>query len=132
MRWGWDQGRVAYMDFHVIQSTAGVLARFDGYPLDEPQEPLREALSAATGLSFSSGPNEVWRNYRGVFGRALLAARIDEKLVVTDLCRRLADQGGEPFTSDDYFAFLIPRFYIPSPTSTAYDFEAPRCATGPS
>lgn len=127
IRWGWDQGRVAYMEFRVIQATASVLARFDGYPLDQPQDALRDALAGASGLSFASGPNEVWRNYRGVFGRTLLAARLDERLVSTDVCKKLAGADGEPFTSDDYFAFLIPRFYIPSPTSTAYDPDGPRC-----
>jgi hypothetical protein len=126
MRWSWDQGRAEYMEFRAIVAIAGVLSRFEGYPLSHSQEPLRQALHTATRLSFTSGPNEVWRNYRGVFGRLLLAARVKDKLVATELCHRLAEADEAQLTSDDFFSFLIPRFYVPSPTSAAYRTSGPR------
>jgi hypothetical protein len=80
----------------------------------------------ATGLPFSPVYYTVWRNYARVFGCALLAAKAKSTLIITDLCRKLADESDDAWEEDDYFTFLMPRFYFPSPVFDGYTSSGKR------
>ena len=99
---------------------AGVLSKLDGVALNLRSDPLREFLKAGTGLPFAPTSYTVWRNYARVFQCAMLATRVDNKLVVTDLCRQLSDEK-DPLTPDQYFNFLFARFALPFPAFEGYD-----------
>lgn len=119
-RWRWDQGRLNYFRFENIVRMAGVLSKLDGVALNSKGDPLREFLKAGTGLPFAPTSYTVWRNYARVFQCAMLATRVDNKLVVTDLCRQLSDEK-DPLTPDQYFNFLFARFALPFPAFEGYD-----------
>ena len=118
--WRWDQGRLNYFRFENIVRMAGVLSKLDGVALNLRQDPLREFLKVGTGLPFAPTSYTVWRNYARVFQCAMLATRVDQKLVVTDLCRQLSDKKN-PLTPDQYFNFLFARFALPFPAFEGYD-----------
>ena len=102
---------------------ARVLSRLDGVALNMRGDPLREFLRAGTGLPFAPTSYTVWRNYARVFQCAMLATRVDNKLVTTDLCRQLADEK-DPLTPDQYFNFVFARFALPFPAFEGYDRNA--------
>lgn len=125
MRWRWDQGRLDYFRFDSTRSIARVLVTLDGTRLNEEvQDPLRAPL-AATRLPLRPAHYRVWRNYARVFGAAWLATGVGNRLRVTDLCQALAVTGDQQLTVDDYFAFLVPRFYFPSPVFAGYSHVGP-------
>ena len=120
MRWRWDQGRLGYFKYENIVHIARVLADLDGISMTARGDPLRDFLRKGTGLSFAPADYSVWRNYSRVFQCAMLATRIDGKLVVTDICRKLADKKSA-ITPDQYFNFLFSRFELPFPAFEDYD-----------
>ena len=50
----------------------------------------------------------------------MLATEVSNALVVTDVCRRLADSTSAPVDVDEYLSFLVPRFYHPAPMFQDY------------
>ncbi|MGH7904425.1 MAG: HNH endonuclease [Candidatus Dormibacteraceae bacterium] len=85
-------------------------------------------MEKATGLPFHPRDPRypVWRNYGRVFQAALLAARVGDQIIATELAQALA-HGNQGFqTADDYLIFLIPRFSMPSPARDDYDSSGPR------
>lgn len=115
-KWRWDQGRLIYFRFENLKAIAQCLVELEGSSLDTPDiDPLREELEANTGLPFLPSNYKIWRNYARIFACALLATRINGRLVVTDICRRVAGLNVTSINVDEYIAFIISRFYFPSP-----------------
>jgi len=123
--WRWDQGRLEYFAFEVIRNSAKVLWANQGvHTGPSAGDLLRRPLIESSGRPFlpQSLQYAVWRNYGRVFGLQLLAAKVDERLVCTQLCQRLSEDDG--FTSDEYIGFLVRRFYYPAPMFEDYDRAA--------
>lgn len=114
MRWRWDQGRLVYFRFDNIVRIARVLTGLDGVPLNTREDLLRQPLEQGTGLPFAPSHYKVWRNYARVFACSMLATQVDQKLVVTDLCRKLAEEP-TALTADQYLNFVFSRFTLPYP-----------------
>ena len=91
LRWRWDQGRLDYFLYENIVRTARVLTGLDGVPLDGRDDLLRAPLMQGVELPFAPSHYKVWRNYARVFACSMLATQVNHRLVVTDLCRRLAN-----------------------------------------
>jgi hypothetical protein len=124
--WRWDQGRLAYFNYDNIRRIAPVLVELNGLDLSL-RDPLRGLLDSRTGLPFAvPETHTIWRNYGRIFKCELLATGVDRHLVVTDLCRRVAVDGEDAWDVDDYMAFMIPRFYYPSPALQGYDTTTPQ------
>lgn len=121
MKWRWDQGRLLYFRFENICAMAKVLNSLDGLSLDTKDDLLRHPLTAHTELPFLPLHYKVWRNYSRVFQCSMLAARIEDKLVVSELCKNLA--GKAPFSPDEYLNFVFTHFQYPYPAFEEYDAD---------
>jgi hypothetical protein len=122
--WRWDQGRLGYFNFNNIKLIASALLKLDGFELRNINgDPLRTEIENRTGLPFlpRDANYPVWRNYARVFKLQLLAADIDKRLVVTDVCRKIAASTDDAWDVDTYISFLVSRFYYPSPALSNYD-----------
>ncbi len=118
--WRWDQGRLAYFLFDNLREIAGCLTKLDGIEINiKDHDPLRIILEYETGLSFSPANYSVWRNYARVFGCSLLATKAGNHLLVSGICKKIAD--GTIVEVDDYLALLIQRFRYPSPVFENYN-----------
>ncbi|MCZ7670825.1 MAG: hypothetical protein M5U34_28580 [Chloroflexi bacterium] len=96
MRWRWDQGRLDYFNFDNLRKIAQVLTDLNGVNIQTTGiDPLRELLVGQTGLPFAPESYTVWRNYSRIFKWTMIAARIDQQLMVTDVCRKIADSSEE-------------------------------------
>ena len=127
--WRWDQGRLTYFQFDKLRSIATVLVTLENSLINATPDPLRGTLVSQTGLPFLPDAEEyrIWRNYGRVFGCACLAANIGNRLVTTEICRRLASGADDDLLSvDEYLAYLVPRFYFPSPVFQGYEPTAER------
>lgn len=120
MRWRWDQGRLNYFQFDNIVRIARVLLTLDGVPLNTREDLLRVPLVQGTGLPFAPAHYKVWRNYARVFACSMLATQVNQKLVITDLCRKLAEEPSA-LTSDQYLNFVFSRFTLPYPAFDDYN-----------
>ena len=120
MRWRWDQGRLGYFQFENIVRIAQVLNTLDGVPLNTREDLLRQPLMQGTGLPFAPAHYKVWRNYARVFACSMLATQVNQKLVVTDLCRKLAEEPSV-LTADQYLNFVFSRFTLPYPAFDGYN-----------
>lgn len=117
--WRWDQGRLEYFLFDNLQAIASCLSGLDGIELNPKDiDPLRPVLESDTGLQFSPSHYRVWRNYARVFGCSLLATRAGKHLLVSDICRKIAD--GTIRDVDEYLTLLVQRFRFPSPVFESY------------
>lgn len=128
MDWRWDQGRNQYFRFENIQKIAPILTALDGASLSTGDpDPLRVPLEAATGLVFKPNRDgyKVWRNHGRIFGSCMLAAKVNDRLMVTDVCRRLSSTGDDRFDMDSYLSIVMPRFSYPYPAFDNYDPDAP-------
>lgn len=112
MRWRWDQGRLSYFQFENIVNIAKVLSSLDGVWLNTDGDLLRIPLETGTGLPFAPSHYKVWRNYARVFACSMLATQISNRLIVTELCKKLAKEPAD-FSSDQYFDFVFSRFSLP-------------------
>lgn len=121
--WRWDQGRLKYFLYENIVHMARALSKLDGISLKTKGDPLRCVMESETGLPFSPSTYTVWRNYSRVFQCAMLATSLDNKLVITDLCRQVANEK-DPLSPDQYFNFLFSRFALPFPAFEKYDSRA--------
>lgn len=120
MRWRWDQGRLDYFLYENILRMARVLVTLDGVPLNTREDLLRVPLEQGVELPFSPRHYKVWRNYARVFACSMLATQINHRLVVTDLCRRLADNE-TTYSPDQYLNFVFSRFTLPFPAFDDYN-----------
>lgn len=126
-QWRWDQGRLDYFNFDSLKAIAEVLIQLNGADLGTAGiDPLRESLTAHTGLPFAPVSYTVWRNYARIFKWAMMAARIGNQLLVTDVCRKIADSSDQGWGIDEYMAFVIPHLYYPSPATQAYTINVER------
>jgi len=118
--WRFDQGRLDYFQFDEIKRMAVALADIDGIPKPTVNsDVLRHALAAHSARPFAPNTYTVWRNYKRVFGCALLAAEVAGKIVCTDVCKQLANQP-EDVDADDYLGHFVTHFYYPSPVFEGY------------
>lgn len=120
-KWRWDQGRLLYLSFDNIRLIAKALVKFDGINISLCEQDFRHTLEETTGLPFSPRSYTIKRNYSRVFQIALLANFVDNRLIVTDFCRELADQNGVFLTADDYFVNYMNHFRYPFPAFKEYD-----------
>ncbi|MCD8207193.1 MAG: hypothetical protein LUD72_04560 [Bacteroidales bacterium] len=120
--WRWDQGRLLYFQFNVLREMAGVLAEFDNNDIKECDNAFRECLERRTGMPFlpKSDTYAIKRNYSRVFQCGFLANFVGDKLVVTDICRDLAE-GGRIQNADDFFFNYVRRFRFPFPAFRGYN-----------
>ena len=125
MRWRWDQGRLEYFKFNNIRAIARTLHQLEGTPIGRGDGLLRPPLERGTGLPFLPNTYTVWRNYARVFQCAMLATKIDGRLVTTDICKKLSEESCEGFSSDEYFNFVFSRFQFPFPAFVEYTADAP-------
>ena len=124
--WRWDQGRLLYFQFDVLREIAKVLVKFDGVDVSECEELFRKTLMDETGMPFAPSHYTVKRNYSRVFQCAFLANFVEDKLLVTDLCKNLADDVGNLKSADDYLSNYIPKFRFPFPAFAHYNSSEQR------
>lgn len=121
MKWRWDQGRLNYFRFDNIVRIARVLVNLENIDIGSSgADLLRSELMQGTGLAFAPAHYRVWRNYGRVFACSFLATNIDNRLAITDICRRLAMPDMGAFDVDDYLAFFIQKFSYPFPAFDDY------------
>ncbi|MCM1520727.1 MAG: HNH endonuclease [Lachnoclostridium sp.] len=125
-KWRWDQGRLLYFEFDVIRLMAKQLLLFDGQDIKNCEPLFRSALMNGTGMPFAPEHYTVKRNYSRVFQCTFLANFVEDKLVVTDFCKQLADDNGDLQTPDDYFINFVNKFRFPFPAFQDYNVNEPR------
>lgn len=100
--WRWDQGRLLYFQFDVLRDIAKTLVKFDNADISKCENLFRQTLVTETGMPFLPDYYTVKRNYSRVFQCSFLAKFMGNQLVVTDICRDLANADGEIKSADDY------------------------------
>lgn len=133
MVWRWDQGRLEYFRFENIVKIAHTLVGLNNIQVSiQGNDPLRHELMAYTGLPFAPNHYSIWRNYSRVFKCAFLATDINNRLIVTDICQRLAETTINSLEVDEYLSLFFRRFSYPFPAFQDYDTETmqvyPICA----
>lgn len=132
LNWRCDQGRLAYFQLAEVPNIAQALCAFDGQPLPQGEEPdsLRKLLEEYSERPFLPSHYKVWRNYSRVFGFLMLATKVGDLVVCTDLCKKVAS--GE-LNGDDYLLHIAKNFSYPSPVFEDYQISGeqvwPFCAT---
>ena len=119
--WRWDQGRLLYFQFDVLRNIAKSLVKFDGVDISKCEKLFRETLVKETGMPFLPNHYTVKRNYSRVFQCSFLAIFSGNRLIVTDICRDLANANGNIKSVDDYLFNYICRFRFPFPAFDNYD-----------
>lgn len=119
--WRWDQGRLLYFQFDTLRNIAKSLVKFDGADLSTCETLFRETLVKETGMPFLPAHYTVKRNYSRVFQCSFLASFRGNRLIVTDICRDLANENGNMKSVDDYLFHDICRFRFPFPAFDNYD-----------
>jgi len=116
VNWKWEQGRVQYFRFSSIRNMANAVMELENVELDQA-EYVRTEFENYTNLPFSPAHyTNIWRNYGRVIKAAFLGARINNRLIPTDVCRRLVHaETGSRWELDDYMLFVISRFSFPFP-----------------
>ena len=125
--WRWDQGRLTYFSLDKIRKIAFALDSLNGIDLTLPGDPLRSTLEVVVGLPFAPSRYRVWRNYARVFKVLGLASKIGNRLVVTDLCKKMVSNEDDYLTYDDYIQYIAKSFYFPSPVFQGYDVASRQC-----
>ncbi len=118
-QWKWDQGRLEYFRFSNIVLIANALYKLDGVELSG-DDPIRDHLMDATGLPFSPSHYKVWRNYKRVFASSLLAYNIENRLVVSSICKHFVDSSDFIEQPDSYFIQVFRNFSYPHPAFRGY------------
>jgi hypothetical protein len=121
MIWRWDQGRLSYFEFDILKKIAKALYSCNGSDIGFSKDLIRIPLESATNMPFAPSSYTVWRNYKRVFECAFLATKINNRLIITDLCDELCKDDGMINDADDYFSFYIPRFRFPFPAFQEYN-----------
>lgn len=111
--WRWDQGRLLYFQFDVLKEIAKVLVKFDNIDVSGCENLFRNTLVQQTGMPFLPENYTVKRNYSRVFQCSFLASFMGNKLLVTDICRDIADDNGKIKSVDDYLLNYISKFRFP-------------------
>lgn len=124
--WRWDQGRLTYFSLDKIRKIASVIVELEGVDLNAAADPIRAVMPTVVGLPFKPENYRVWRNYARVFKILGLASRIDNRLIPTDLCKRVVAQGENYLTYDEYIQYIAKTFYYPSPVFQGYDSISPQ------
>lgn len=113
-KWRWDQGRLTYFQFENLKTIASCLATLEGVVINQKDiDPLRISLTFETDLPFAPQNYRVWRNYKRVFECSYLATNINDRLYISDFCKRLDPQKENSIDADEYFSLFIPRFRFP-------------------
>lgn len=116
MRWRWDQGRLDYFKYDNIVSIAQVLQFLNNIDLRTPSlDPLRVELAVRTDLSLRARSLPRVAKLWASFACSLLATSVENRLVTTDICTRIAEGHGVDFTVDDYLSLFVRRFSYPFP-----------------
>lgn len=124
--WRWDQGRLTYFSLEKIRKIASVIVELNGVDLNATDDPLRAVMPTVVGLPFKPQNYRVWRNYARVFKILGLASRIENRLVCTELSKKLFAQGEDFLTYDEYIQYIAKTFYYPSPIFQGYDATSPQ------
>ncbi len=119
--WRWDQGRLLYFQFDVLRDIAKTLVKFDNADISQCEELFRKTLVNETGMPFLPEHYTIKRNYSRVFQCCFLATFVGNRLVVTDICRDLANPDGDMKTVDDYLFHYIGKFRFPFPAFDHYN-----------
>lgn len=119
--WQWERGREEYFRYENIKALARCFVELDGYSLQRQRGEVNNYLRTQSGFEFRAGINDVWRNYKRVFERSLLATEVEKTLVATELCKQLAGPEATSIDVDQYLSAFISRFYFPFPTVKSYD-----------
>lgn len=119
--WRWDQGRLLYFQFDVLKDIARTLVRFDGTDVSGCEQTFRNTLIQETGMPFAPDHYTVQRNYARVFQCSFLGKFMENNLVVTDICRELADPNGAIKSADDYLLNYVSKFRFPFPAFDNYN-----------
>lgn len=119
--WRWDQGRLLYFQFDVLRDIAKILVKFDSADISHCEELFRKTLLSKTGMPFLPDYYTIKRNYSRVFQCSFLARFMGNNLVVTDICRDLADPDGNIKGVDDYLLNYISKFRFPFPAFDNYN-----------
>ena len=118
--WKWDQGRLQYSKMENAYKIASTLCELNGSPLDGDDDHLKDKLIENTGLPFKPDNYTAWRNYARTLKALGLASKIDGKLRITEVCRRLASEDETKLTSDDYLTHISKVFSYPAPCFDGY------------
>lgn len=119
MRWTWDQGRMKYLKYESLREIARALMAADKSKTTASPDEL-SLVPRMTNLTLPDPTHNVWRQYGRLFKMTFLAGEVGDKLRVTEICQRLAGQGDEALTFDEYICFFASRFYYPSPAFSGY------------
>lgn len=119
--WRWDQGRLLYFQFDVLRDIAKTLVKFDNADTSHCEELFRKTLVSETGMPFLPDHYTIKRNYSRVFQCSFLAKFMGNNLVVTDICRDLANPNGSIKSADDYLFYYISKFRLPFPAFDNYN-----------
>ena len=124
--WRWDQGRLLYFQFDVLKEIAKALVKFDNTDLSKCEDLFRNILVNDTGMPFLPSHYTIKRNYSRVFQCSFLANFHKNILIVTDICKDLAQDNGTIKCVDDYLFNYIVRFRFPFPAFDNYNTTEPR------
>lgn len=119
--WRWDQGRLLYFQFDVLRNIAKTLVKFDNVDVAKCENVFRQTLVTETGMPFLPDHYTIKRNYSRVFQCSFLATFIGNQLVVTDICRDLANVDGKIKSVDDYLFNYVSKFCFPFPAFDNYN-----------
>jgi len=113
-KWRWDQGRLTYFQFENLRLIAHALSKLDGIIINQKNiDPLREALTTSTNLPFAPNSYRVWRNYKRVFECSYLASNVNDRLYISDFCKKITSDFDNSVDADEYLSHFIPRFRFP-------------------
>lgn len=119
--WRWDQGRLLYFQFDILRDIAKILVKFDNVDISRCEKLFRETLVRETGMPFLPDHYTIKRNYSRVFQCSFLAKFMNNNVVVTDICRDLANPDGRIKSVDDYLFNYISKFRFPFPAFDNYN-----------
>ena len=115
--WHWDQGRLEYFQFEILQRVAKFATQFD------LKNSSKAFLYENTGLPFHAPPTHTaWRNYSRVFKQCLLLYEEDNAAKPTPVAYILSRSG--EVTCDEYMHFLVQTTTEPSPALKGWDPNA--------
>lgn len=120
MIWRWDQGRTIYFNFEAIENTAHVLLTYNGANMQTVDSAFRDDLVKSTNLPFAPQRYTIKRNYKRVFECSMLATYINNRLIISDLGRAIANGDSRVSSPDGYLFELERRFRYPFPAFNNY------------
>lgn len=124
IEWRWDQGRILYFQYDILKEISKTLISYDGKNVNDDiiANLFKKDLISSTGLPFLPENYKVNRNYSRVFQCALLATTKGRgELVVSDICKELANSNSLFASADDYLFEVINRFCFPFPAFQEYN-----------